>query len=234
MGSYVLVHGGHDGAHSFRHVRPLLRAAGHEVFTPALTGIGERSHLLSPQVDLRTHILDVVNLVRYEGLTDVTLLGFSYGGIVVTGALEAVADEVKHLVYLEALVPKDGDSVASLSGRPGWERWPAPGESWFKPVPERHYDDPADAAFEDPRRTPHPLACFTDPVRVARPVDEYPFSRTFIRASGHSSIPTVQAIVDAARYAEQSPAWRYHEIETDHLIPTNRPAELATVLLELT
>lgn len=232
MATYVLVHGGHDGAHSFRHVRPLLRAAGYEVFTPSLTGIGERSHLLAPHLSLRTHILDVVNVVRYEGLSSITLLGFSYGGIVVTGALDAIGDEVKHLVYLEAAVPRDGDSAAVLSGRPDWLALPALGESGLKPVPERHYDDPADAAFEDARRTPHPLACFADPVRVRRPVEEYPFSRTYINATG--TMPRLPAFARAAEHAKASPAWRYCEVDTTHLVPTNRPAELAAILLELT
>src|ERR1700684_2243579 len=85
MGTFVLVHGAWGGAHGFRKVRPLLRAAGHEVFTPSLTGIGERAHLTSPSVNLTTHIRDVVNVVLYEDLDDITLLGFSYGGMVVTG-----------------------------------------------------------------------------------------------------------------------------------------------------
>ena len=87
MTTYVLVHGAWSGAHGFRRVRPLLQAAGHDVFTPSLTGIGERVHLVSPQVNLTTHIHDVVNQVLYEGLEDIVLLGFSYGGFVVTGAL---------------------------------------------------------------------------------------------------------------------------------------------------
>jgi len=82
MALFVLVHGGWSGAHGFRRVRPLLRAAGHEVFTPSLTGIGERAHLTSPSVNLTTHIRDVVNVVLYEDLNDITLLGFSYGGMV--------------------------------------------------------------------------------------------------------------------------------------------------------
>src|SRR6478735_2799062 len=108
MGTYVLVHGGWSGAHGFRHLRAPLRGAGHDVFTPSLTGIGERAHLLSPQVDLTTHGQDVVNQVLYEDLDQIVLLGFSYGGMVVTGALEHVATRVRQLVYLDAFVPDDG------------------------------------------------------------------------------------------------------------------------------
>src|SRR3712207_9336711 len=98
MTTFVLVHGAWSGAHGFRRVRPLLQAAGHEVFTPSLTGIGERVHLTSPQVDLTTHVHDVVNHVLYEDLHGIVLLGFSYGGMVVTGALAHIADRVRHLV----------------------------------------------------------------------------------------------------------------------------------------
>src|ERR1700688_4407731 len=90
-------------------------ARGHEVFTPSLTGIGERAHLASPQVNLTTHITDVVNTILYEDLTDIVLLGYSYGGMVVTGALEHVADRVAHLVYLDAFMPADGQSLDDLA-----------------------------------------------------------------------------------------------------------------------
>ena len=105
MAVFVLVHGAWGGAHGFRKVRGPLLAAGHEVFTPSLTGIGERAHLTSPQVCLTTHVADVVNAVWYEDLSDIVLLGFSYGGFVVTGALGHIGDRVRHLVYLDAFVP---------------------------------------------------------------------------------------------------------------------------------
>ena len=99
-------------------MRRLLTAAGHEVFTPGLTGIGERVHLVSPQVDLGTHVADVVNQVLYEDLDDIVLVGFSYGGMVVTGALDRIGPRVRHLVYLDAFVPADGDSLYRLVGAP--------------------------------------------------------------------------------------------------------------------
>src|SRR5215467_12346610 len=116
MTIFVLVHGAWGGAHGFRRVRGPLQAAGHEVFTPSLTGIGERVHLTSPQVRLTTHVTDVVNAVLYEDLSDIVLLGFSYGGFVVTGALYHVGDRVGHLVYLDAFGPGDGDTVEGLAG----------------------------------------------------------------------------------------------------------------------
>jgi pimeloyl-ACP methyl ester carboxylesterase len=236
--TFVLVHGGWGGAHSFRYVRGPLRAAGHEVYTPSLTGVGERVHLASPQVTLTTHVLDVVNTILYEDLRDIVLLGYSYGGMVVTGALEHVADRVSHLVYLDAFKPDDGQSLVDLSGA-GWPQ-PAvgPGGGWLiEPIHRFDYlDDAAEQAWFDARRTAHPAGCFTEPVRLARPLEDFPFTRTYVKAlrDQRTEAPVRNsAFWRHAEYAKGSPAWRYREIDTDHMIPVNRPAELVEVLLEL-
>src|SRR5207244_6520653 len=184
MAVFVLVHGAWGGAHGFRKVRGPLREAGHEVFTPSLTGIGERAHLTSPQVNLTTHVADVVNAVWYEDLSDIVLLGFSYGGFVVTGALGHIGDRVRHLVYLDAFVPGDGDTVAALGGAGAGYGAPELGRDWLVPPLPREFDDPAEAEWTGARRTPHPAACFTEPVRLARPLEDYPFTRTYIKATG--------------------------------------------------
>jgi pimeloyl-ACP methyl ester carboxylesterase len=233
VATFVLVHGAWGGAHGFRHVRTALRAEGHEVFTPSLTGIGERVHLVSPQVGLTTHVTDVVNTFLYEDLHDVVLLGFSYGGMVVSGALEHIGDRVAALVLLDAFVPGDGDSVYGLLGR-SVDDVAAPGRPWLVDGPLRAYDDPAEAAFSVPRRTPQPVRCFTEPVRLPRPLDEFPFSRTYVRATvPDPGTPPNPAFDDAAERARSSPAWRYCEISTTHLVAQNRPAELTRLLLEL-
>jgi pimeloyl-ACP methyl ester carboxylesterase len=232
MTSYVLVHGGWSGAHGFRAVRRELRGAGQEVFTPSLTGIGERVHLASPQVTLSTHVRDVVNQVLYEDLDSIVLVGFSYGGFVVTGTLEHIADRVRHLVYLDAFVPNDGDTPLRLTM--GIDRMPIQvGEDWLVPPPEREFDDPAEAEWAIARRTPHPSGCFTEPVRLLQPLEDFPFSRTYIKAT--LDPPTdigAAAFLSAAQRAKTSPKWRYFEIETTHMVPHNRPQELAAILLE--
>jgi pimeloyl-ACP methyl ester carboxylesterase len=228
MGTFVLVHGAWSGAHGFRHVRRALQAEGHNATTPSLTGIGERVHLTSPQVGLTTHIQVVVNHVLYEDLGDIVLLGFSYGGMVVTGALEHIAERVRHLVYLDAFVPADGDSLQALAGFPGGGRL-AVGDEWLVPPLARTFDDPAEAAFMTARRVAHPVACFTESVRLERPLEEYPFERTYIRASADSrDTPAFEA---AAAHARSSAAWHCHEISTSHMVASNRPAELTAILL---
>ena len=233
MATYVLVHGGWSGAHGFRAVRRLLQSAGHEVFTPSLTGIGERVHLVSPQVDLTTHVQDLVNTVLYEDLRDVVLLGYSYGGAVVTGSVAHIGDRIRHLVYLDAFVPSDGDTVAGLSGRETASTTLV-GEQWLLSPPSRDYDDPHEAAWQTERRVPHPRRCFTEPVRVPAPIEEQPFGLTYIKATvDQLDAPGGQAFWRAASHANASDRWRYREIATNHMVASNRPQELAALLLEL-
>src|SRR5271157_4298241 len=111
MAAFVLVHGAWHGSWCWKRVRRLLQAKGHDVFTPTLTGVADRSHLMSREVNLETHILDVVNLIRWEELSDIVLCGHSYGGAVVTGAADRVPDRIRSLVYLDAFVPENGENV---------------------------------------------------------------------------------------------------------------------------
>ncbi|MDN5930499.1 MAG: alpha/beta hydrolase [Pseudonocardia sp.] len=225
MATFVLVHGAWGGSYGFRAVRRILNAAGHEVLTPSLTGLGERSHLTGPHVDLSLHVRDVVNVLHYDDLEDVVLLGFSYGGMVVTGALEQVADRVRELVYLDAFVPDDGDSVRSLTGG-------ALGDPAAPTVPAgiRTFEDPIVAARSNPRRHAQPTRTLTEAVRVSVPVEQRGVGLTYIRATADPN----GAMFDAsAARARTSDAWRYHEIATTHMVPENRPSELAELLLAL-
>lgn len=234
MPTFVLVHGAWTGAFAFRHVRRLLQAQGHDVFTPSLTGIGDRSHLASPLVDLRTHVRDVVNVVLYEDLRDIVLIGFSYGGFVVSGAVEHIGDRVKHLVLLDAFMPeKSGDTVAGLiAGQPS--RAPAAiNESWLIPPKDRHFDSAEEGAFVSARRTAQPAATFTDPVYLAKPLEDYPFARTYIRATVSEPDAVLGALSRSALRALGSPAWIYREIATTHMVASNRPEELAAMLVKL-
>ncbi len=232
MTTFVLVHGAWGGAHTWRNVRPLLTVGGHQVFTPALTGIGERAHLASPQVGLTTHVEDVTQQIVYEDLTEIVLLGFSYGGMVVTGALEYVADRVSELVYLDAFVPDDRQAVVDITGPA--ERGLGLGSDWLIPPTDRTFDDPAEAEFALPRRTPQPVRTFTEPVRLTRSLESFGFGLTYIKATQDERSPAgADAFWDAAdRYRNRS-GWRYEEVDSNHMVPQNRPAELAEILLSL-
>jgi pimeloyl-ACP methyl ester carboxylesterase len=233
MAQIVLVHGAWGGSYSFGKVRRMLLAEGHEVFTPSLTGIGERSHLIHPGVGLNTHIRDVVNTGLYEDLTDILLLGFSYGGMVISGALEHIGDRVKHLVYLDAFVPADGDSVRSISGMGRDVRQIDPHHSWLlKPAP-RELDSEADTQWMEARRSMQPLLSFTETVHLQQPVDQGDYSLCYIKATTDADEKDDSGFWRAARHARESSDWTYHEIATNHMIPSNRPRELAEILVAI-
>lgn len=233
MTVYVLVHGAWGGAFGYRRVRPLLHAAGHEVFTPGLTGLGHRAHLASPLVNLSTHVRDVVNLVRYEDLTDIVLVGHSYGGMVVTGAVDRLRDRIAHLVYVDAFVPRDGQSLYDLTGQRAGDLDGPGGDGWAVPPLPRDFGSPEESAWTSVRRRPHPIGCFTEPVSLREPLEEYGFALTYVRAtadpSGSPGDGVFQAAADRAR---SDPRWRYREIATDHLIPAKEPGALSEILLE--
>src|SRR5690348_13524991 len=114
MANIVLVHGGWIGGWCWQRVTPLLVAARHRVYTPTLTGLGERAHLLTQEIDLSTHIQDVVGLIECEELENVVLVGQSYAGMVITGVADRMAARLSRLVYLDAFVPQDGQCLADL------------------------------------------------------------------------------------------------------------------------
>jgi len=126
--TYVIVHGAWGGGFAFKEVDNLLSADGHKVYRPTLTGQGERVHLASPDIDLTTHITDIVNVILWEELHDVILVGHSYGGMVITGVADRVPDRIKHIIYVDAFLPENGESLnTSRGGGRGTGRGPATG-----------------------------------------------------------------------------------------------------------
>lgn len=228
MTTFVLVHGAWGGSYMWRKIRARLQAAGHEVFTPSLTGLGERAHLASPQVTLTTHVADVVNAILYEDLKAVVLVGYSYGGMVVTGALAAIAERVAHLVYVDAFVPADGESLLAMVGQPVP---PVLGKDWLSPPPARELEDPAEAAWFDERSLHHPKGCFGEPVRLARALEDFPFTRTYVKAIAEERT-SGSVFWKAADRAKNDLRWTYREIAGSHALLVDRPAELTAILLE--
>ena len=152
MASIVLAHGAWSAAWAWKKMRPLMRAAGHEFFSPTYTGLGERDHLARPEIDLSTHIQDVLSVLEFEDLKDVTLLGHSYGGMVATGVADKAADRIARVVYIDAFAPKDGQSLFDLVGpkaegnmRAGAQK---DGDGWKLPLNPMPPDTaPEDAAW---------------------------------------------------------------------------------------
>jgi pimeloyl-ACP methyl ester carboxylesterase len=232
MATFVLVHGAWRGSFGFRRIRREIQGAGHDASAPSLTGLGERAHLASPQVTLSTHVQDVVNHILFEDLLDIVLVGYSYGGAVVTGCLDHVHDRVRELVYLDAFVPSDGQCVADLLGLP---RFPITlGQDSYLPAPSRSFDEPTEAAFQEARAVSQPIATAYDPVRLHQALDNFPFGRTYVKATlGDAEEVGEPHFRAAAEHAKTSNKWRYREIETNHMLLANRPHEVAALLLEL-
>jgi len=226
MVPYVLVHGGWDGGWSWREVARYLRAAGHETFTPTLTGSGERVHLASPDVDLQTHITDVANVLRYEDLRGVVLCGSSYSGMVITGVAEQVPQRIEHMVYLDAFVPEDGQSAADLVGPEimGFMEQAAAayGDGWRVP------HNPPDAD----RRTGFALKAGQQPLRIGNP-EAASITRTFVHFTGKADDDFMKPIMEETAERAKAAGWSYVEMPFDHWPFLDRPQEVATLLLEL-
>jgi len=216
-------------------VRPLLRAAGHDVFTPALTGLGERAHLATPDVDLDTHVQDVVNVLEYEDLEDVALVGHSYGGMVITAAAERLAPRLGQLVYLDAEVPEDGQSEYDLTPpdeRAAYEEAARTrGGGWLipPPIPEILPDDlDLDVRWTLSRMVPQPVRTFEQRVRLSGAADRV--LRTYIFCTEGKDDQPLPEYVQRAR---SEPGWRYRELRAGHAAHVTAPGELTNLLLRL-
>lgn len=224
MTTMLLVHGAWGGSYGFRTVKRLLHERGHEVITPSLTGIGERRHLAGPHVNLDLHIEDVLNVAFHDDLHDMLVLGFSYGGMVVTGALDQLGDRVRSLVYLDALVPADGQAATDLVPLP------IPTDTWEVPPLPRELATPEATAWSNERRVPMSVGTLTTPVSLATPLEERGLPLAFIKATADPNEPPDSPFWHAARHAEGSPAWTYHEVATNHMVPSMEPEALADIL----
>jgi pimeloyl-ACP methyl ester carboxylesterase len=242
MATFVLVHGGWHGGWCWKKVTPVLRSTGHEVFAPTLTGLGERSHLAHSGVNLSTHVQDVVNLVWYEDLTDVILVGHSYGGIVITGVADRVPERLAHLVYLDAFVPRDGEAAVDLTpiGKHDFERRVhAEGDGWrlpslrpgpWEPFLREHWliTDEADLRWVAARLSPQPFATMTEPIRCVN-ADAAQLPRTYIRCVAYPN-PALDRFALAAQ--QDAINWRYRELATAHDAMITLAEELSDLLLE--
>jgi pimeloyl-ACP methyl ester carboxylesterase len=234
MSVYVLVHGAWGGSWCWKGIRRTLQARGHEVFTPTLSGVGDRSHLLSAQVNLNTHITDVVNLIRWEELSDVILCGHSYGGCVVTGAADRVAERIGALIYVDAFVPDNGQSLhntlpaeqrdaqvqGALEGGDGWRVPPIPAEVFNV--------NPRDRSWVNQQRTPQSLATFQQPLQLPGALERIK-DVTYILATGWEHSPFPQFYEKA-----KARGWKTLTMACGHDVMLDKPEELLDVLLAVT
>jgi pimeloyl-ACP methyl ester carboxylesterase len=236
----VLVHGAFHGGWCWKKLTPLLKASGQEVYTPTLTGLGERTHLLSREINLDSHIKDVVNTLEFEDLEDVILVGHSYGGMVISGAAELVPDRVGHLVYLDAVTPQDGqafsdcfpDMVAQFrrmaaEDGDGWlVRYRTELGTWG--VTEKN-----EVRWLMERLAPQPIATFEQKVRFRNPAAlALPKTLIWCSGSGQSSKRDVKESRPCLPPSFPS-GWGFYEIRTGHDAMIIAPGEVARILIEV-
>ncbi len=240
MATIVIVHGMFDGGWSWRGVKGLLEAAGHRVHAATLTGLGERVHLAHPGIDLETHIADIMNLLYFEDLSDVRLVGHSYAGCVITGVANRARERLGGLIYVDAHVPDGGESFLELldaNNRVGIEEAVrAQGEGWRVPPPAAPNDPGVEShptadlwAWFHPRLVPHPFQTLTQPLRLTHPPDES-LARAYILCAKGRNGASLEPRMERIR---TNPAWRWSEIDADHLAHVTAPETLTNALLEL-
>lgn len=235
MATFVLVHGAWHGGWCWARVAPRLRAAGHTVFTPTMTGFGERSHLLSPEVGLELNVADIANVLEWEDLNDVILMAASYAGMVTTSVADRMPDRIAALVYQNAFIAEDG--VAQNDLLPDWRREMIEKEiaedpdAWRMPPPEPSLigvTDPADAAWIRAKMTLQSAKTFMDKARITG-AHEKIANRTYIRATGYPN-----STFD--RYVEErkdDPAWRVEVLDTSHDAMITAADDIVRILLEV-
>ena len=242
MTTYVLVHGAWHGGWCWNKTAPLLRAAGAEVFAPTLTGLGERAHLndrLDPaDITLDVHVQDVVQLMQYEGLRDVVLVGHAYAGMVITGVAEVCPARVAHMVYVNGVVPQDGESMADqlipVRGEEfaGWVRDQIENGNGFLPAPASVEEvgrrwgitDPDDLAWVGANVTPQPAMAMASPVRIGNP-DAVKIPKNFV-GGGESGFDSV---LERTRKA----GWGVYPVASGHDTMVTHAEELTQILLKI-
>ena len=230
MATFLVAHGAWSAAWAWTKVRPLLRARGHEIFTPTYTGLGERAHQAAPDIGLQTHVEDVLGVLTFEDLRDVVLVGHSYGGMVATVVADRAPERLRRLVYLDAFVPRDGQSLADLlpaemrarmldGARTHGDGWRVPPN----PVPPDTSE--ADVAWITPRRVMQPRRTFDEPARLTGAGAHLP--RTYVYCTRLAPLDVFRPFAERARL---EPGWEYLELDASHSPNVTAPDALAALL----
>ena len=235
MATFVLVHGTWSGGWVWRSVADVLRAKGNTVFTPTLTGLGERAHLISRQTDLDTHISDIEAVIRYESLSDVVLVGTSYAGLVISGVADRMADRIGALVYLNAALPTNGKSMLDPlpEERRSAVKKPAETEGDGYRVPTSLVLDTGIEDKESRDRflglmTPHPLGSLLQPIKLTGKFQQTP-RKAYVLATKKVS----HHFRDHYDWAQKTDGWTAHEIPTFHYPMATAPQLTGELLIEI-
>ena len=230
--TYVLVHGAYGGGWIWRDVAEGLRKRGHRVVTPTQTGLGERSHLLSRQITADTHIDDVANVIETDELTNVILVGHSYGGVAVTGVADRMPDRIRHVVYLDALIPENGETAFQTlpAGAPearrkaaqeqgGGVALPVPGADAF-PIPAGPGKD-----WFMRRLRPHPIGTYESVVTLKKPAGAG-LPVTYVAYTN----PALASIEPSRQRAKAKAGWTYKELAVPHDVEIPNPEKVVELL----
>ena len=229
MGATFLVcHGAWSAGWAWKKMHPLMAARGHRLVTPTYTGLGERAHLAHPSIDLETHVQDILNVISYEDLRDIVLIGHSYGGMVATGVADRARDRVTQLIYLDAFVPDDGQSLLDLNepARERMQELAKAGDGWrVPPNPTPPDTPPADVEWLTARRVNMPIKCFEMKLKLQG--GELTLPRNYIYATRITPADTFGRF---AKRARSEPGWNYCEIDASHSPNVTAPEALMALL----
>jgi len=227
--TYVLVHGGWRGGWAWRPLVDILEAKGHKVYAPSLTGLGDRSHLLNKDIRLKTHVMDIVNIVKYERLENIVLVGHSAAGFVITEVANEIPDKIETIVYLDAFLPNAGESAnntASERAQASQNEAKAKGEISMPAFPAKAFGGKEENwEWIDSLSVPHPLMTLMDPVSSTEGRDSIG-NRIYIRSTGFN----LPAFNKAYEQTKDDPAWKSFIMECGHDISIDCPDELADIL----
>ena len=229
--TFVLVHGAWHGGWCWRPVSDALVKQGHRVFSPTLTGLGERSHLLNTSINLTTHITDIANVIRYEDLSGIVLVGHSYGGIIISGVAEQLADRISSIVFLDAFLPEDGETLLEKSSPAFVAAINAAiekGESGIKPPPAAAFGVPEkDRGWVDGKTTAQPVGTYTERAVFKGGRDRIA-TKTYVRAKGYKSATFDSNLAKVAA----SGKWKTLELDIGHDVMVIDPARVTSIVLE--